>query len=108
MEQLDRLVKKMVGIRRQLLLENPRLPYKGGTGKKIIQHGSKNNFINNTQKLLIIDKKVMEIMDEEDFEDIEYVPIKIEKQEYYILNIMKIIFGSLNMSKSILYQLLNC
>lgn len=68
---------------------------------KIIQHGLKDNFIKNTQKLLIIDKKVKKIMDEERLEDIEYVPVKIEEQEYYVLNIINLIYGSLNMSKSI-------
>lgn len=68
---------------------------------KIIQSGLKDNFIKNTQELLIIDEKVKGIMDSAKLEDIQYVPITIEKQEYYILNIMKMIFDSLDLKKSV-------
>lgn len=78
-----------------------KLKKKGEIELKIIQDGSKDNFIKNTQKLLIIDEKVKEAMDSEEFADIEFVPINIGKQEYYILNIMKIIIDSLDVQKSI-------
>lgn len=68
---------------------------------KIIRHGLKDNFIDNAQSLLIVDQEVKKVMDLEKFVDIEFVPIKIEKREYYILNIMNIIFDSLDMKKSV-------
>ena len=67
---------------------------------KIIQQGLKDNFLKNTQKLLLVDK----VMGEKGMEDIEYVPVKIEKEEYYIMNILKIIYGSLNTEKSIVLR----
>ena len=71
---------------------------------KIIQQGLKDNFLKNTQKLLLVDKKVKKVMGEKGMEDIEYVPVKIEKEEYYIMNILKMIYGSLNIEKSIVLR----
>ena len=71
---------------------------------KIIQQGLKDNFLKNTQELLLVDKNVKKVMDEEGLEDIEYVPVKIEKEEYYIMNILKMIYGSLNIEKSIVLR----
>lgn len=69
---------------------------------KIIQKGSKDNFLKNTQKLLVVDEKVKKIMDVEDMENIEFIPIEIEQQQYYIINIVNMLYDSLDWHKSVI------
>lgn len=67
---------------------------------KIIQDGIKDNFLENTQKLLIIDSKVKNVLDMNDFQEVEYIPIEIENQIYYIINVLKVNSDCLNLEKS--------
>lgn len=71
---------------------------------KIIQDGIKDNFLKNTEKLLIIDEKVKNVLDSNNIQDIEYVQIEIDAERYYIINILKMISGSLDLKKSIIMR----
>lgn len=69
---------------------------------KIIRYGVKDNFIDNPQSLLIADQEVKEVMELKKISDIEFIPVKIDEAEYYVLNITNIIYESLDMKKSLL------
>lgn len=67
---------------------------------EIIQDGEPDNFLKNTNEVLIVDDIVKNCLAILEFEDIEIIPVNINEKKYYIINVLRMLKGSLNKEKS--------
>ena len=79
--------------------------YNGDLELEIIQDGKCDDFVKNTNELLIINEDVKVCMEKNNINNIQYIPIIISNKKFYIINILKIIYNSLDKinSKCMIY-----
>lgn len=66
----------------------------------VIQMGECDNFVKNTDKLLIVDEKTKSILENLNIDNVQYIPAQLNGMTYYIINILTLLHGSLDMKNS--------
>lgn len=74
--------------------------FNGTLKMEIIQDGKSDDFVKNTDELLIVDKDIKVCFESNKIEDIQFIPVQIGSADYYVINILKKVSDSLDLQNS--------